>query len=74
MEDAVIHRCATCPFWKELTNPDWGECQKMTSFHGNTPQRGTLAVAKHQSDNERAWVDVSKAFGCIMHPMNKATA
>lgn len=66
----MIHRCETCPFWLrfQTDKPNWGTCDKIESG----PPPGTVAGIDH--DGVNAKFETHQSFGCVMHPINKATA
>ncbi len=68
----MIHRCETCPFWKQRQSLSYGECQKAT-FPNSSKSNEILLWAEFDKYHEPT-VFTDKSFGCVMHPMNKAIA
>ncbi len=70
----MIHRCETCPMWQRRCNDkDYAHCEAADSSRFATRNPKSLAFAI-SSEDEAAILVTHKAFGCVMHPMNKAIA
>lgn len=78
----MIHRCETCPFWQPyLKTPSFGGfgvCNKAATSRedANDPDDNkTLAQAFGEGPEAQGGrLETYVAFGCVMHPMNKAVA
>lgn len=64
----MIHRCETCPFWKQRKNLSFGTCDKANA------DTEVMLWAEYSHMHEEPTVFTDKSFGCVMHPMNKAIA
>lgn len=66
----MIHRCETCPFWKQdgsVVGDNHGLCQLALE----STQYEVQVQAKAKAECRLV---TSGRFGCVMHPMNKAIA
>lgn len=76
----MIHRCETCPFWKQAIQTDsqnrqtlMGICRK-AAFRETETTEGSILFWAHGLSKDVSDADLvtHKDFGCIAHPMNKA--